>query len=543
MKFGDVPLDDAAGAILVHSVSLKKGRLKKGSVLTDEDIAVLRSEGHTTVAAAHLEPDDIEENEAAARIAQACAGNNLDHGSPFTGRSNLVAQEAGLALVDTDRVNRLNQINEAVTLATLRPFDLVEPGQIVATVKIVTFAVEKSVVEACSEIARQDDGVVHVAAFQPTSVGLIQTTLPRMKDALLEKGLGAMRDRLAPHGATLDQEIRSGHTVEDVAGAITRMSKEGRDAILVLGASAIVDRRDVVPQAIEQAGGAIDHFGMPVDPGHLTLIGHHGDTLILGLPGSARSPRLHGFDWILQRKIAGLPTTSQDIMEMGVGGLLKEIPGRPMPRDQERRRRRARRSPKVGAVILAAGQSRRMGAVNKLLADVDGLPMVTHIVDAAQASKAAPIVVVTGHESDRVRTALAGKDVVFVDNPDYAEGLSTSLRRGLNALPADVDGAVICLGDMPNVTAGHLDRLIDAFSPEAGRSVCVPTSAGKRGNPVLWARRYFREISEVAGDVGARHLIGAHEEAVHEVEMPDAGVLLDLDTPEALAEHRAGRRA
>ena len=143
----------------------------------------------------------------------------------------------------------------------------------------------------------------------------------------------------------------------------------------------------------------------------------------------------------------------------------------------------------------------------------------------------------------KVSAALAGKNISFVDNPDYADGLSTSLRRGLNALPADVDGAVICLGDMPNVAAAHLDRLIGAFAPDQGASICVPTYNGKRGNPVLWGRRYFREISDVAGDVGARHLIGAHEDAVCDVAMPDGGVLLDLDTPEALADHRAGRKA
>lgn len=191
--------------------------------------------------------------------------------------------------------------------------------------------------------------------------------------------------------------------------------------------------------------------------------------------------------------------------------------------------------PRIAGIVLAAGQSRRAGAINKLLVEIDGEPMVRRVVRTVAGADVAPLVVVLGHEADRVRDALAAQDVAFVDNPDYADGLSTSLARGLGALPAEVDGVVVCLGDMPDVTADHVRRLIDAFAPEEGRDICVPTFNGKRGNPVLWARRYFDDIAGVAGDVGARHLIGEHADSVAEVAMSDGGVLLDLDTPEALA--------
>jgi molybdenum cofactor cytidylyltransferase len=175
-----------------------------------------------------------------------------------------------------------------------------------------------------------------------------------------------------------------------------------------------------------------------------------------------------------------------------------------------------------------------MGTLNKLLIAIDGKPMVRHAVEAALATAARPIVVVTGHERERVEAALAGLPVTFVHNPDYVGGLSTSLKHGLAALPA-VDGVLVCLGDMPRVTAAELDRLLDAFNPVEGRAIVVPTRRGKRGNPVLWARRFFAEMQEVAGDVGARHLIGAYPEAVAEVEMESDGVLTDIDTPQALA--------
>jgi molybdenum cofactor cytidylyltransferase len=175
-----------------------------------------------------------------------------------------------------------------------------------------------------------------------------------------------------------------------------------------------------------------------------------------------------------------------------------------------------------------------MGADNKLLAPVEGQPMVAHMVDAILASRAAPVIVVTGHEAERVRAALADRPVQWRHNPDYAEGLSTSLRAGLDALP-EVDGVLIALADMPRIRAAQIDRLIAAFHPTEGRAICVPTVRGKRGNPVLFATRLVPEMRQVSGDVGARHLIGAHAEEVVEIEMDDDAALLDIDTPAALA--------
>lgn len=229
-------------------------------------------------------------------------------------------------------------------------------------------------------------------------------------------------------------------------------------------------------------------------------------------------------------------------MRMGVGGLLKEIPSRPLPRSSavsEQSNGAAVRSHRnIAAVILAAGQSRRMGKANKLLEPVNGKPMMLHAVDAAMDAGADPVIVVTGHEPERIETAVRDRAVAIVHNPDYANGLSTSLRAALGTLGDDVEGVVVCLGDMPGVTTGHIERLIAGFDPENGRSIIVPTVNGKRGNPVLWHRRYFDQMAHISGDVGARHLIGENEDALFEIPMDDDAVLQDLDTPEALEAFR-----
>lgn len=190
---------------------------------------------------------------------------------------------------------------------------------------------------------------------------------------------------------------------------------------------------------------------------------------------------------------------------------------------------------RVGAVVLAAGFSRRMGEANKLLAPIDGAPMIARCVDAVLASRARPVVVVTGHEAVRVRAALAGRHLVFAHNPAPEAGLSASLRTGIAALGDELDGALVCLGDMPWVRPEHIGALIAAFEASGGRSICVPAFAGRRGNPVLWPARHFAEIAALRGDCGARERLAAHADEVCYVPVADAGVTLDVDTPDALA--------
>ncbi len=543
MKFGDIPLAKAEGAILAHSLRLGTAAvLKKGRVLSPEDIALIAASGLDHIVAARLEPGDIREDAAAMRIAAAAAGDGIATAAAFTGRANLFAEARGLLVVDRDRLDRLNSVDEALTLGTLPLYAVVEPRQMVATVKIIPFAVPEAAVETAAAVAADGGKLLRVAAFVPHRVALIQTRLPGFKESILDKTSEVTAQRLAALGSSLVSEERCAHESAELAPRIAAAIAAGAEMVLVHGASAIVDRRDVIPEAVVAAGGRIDHFGMPVDPGNLLLLGHVGDKPVLGLPGCARSPKVNGFDWVLERLVAGLPVGPHEIMRMGAGGLLAEIPSRPLPRaaaspapDAKPGEKKLPPGPRIAALLLAAGQSRRMGGPNKLLAEIDGRPMVARVAQRLLSSHARPIVAVLGNQADAVDTALGKLPVERVRNPGFAEGLSTSLKRGLQALSPECDGVIVCLGDMPLVTGRDLDRLIAAFNPLEGRAIIVPTRHGKRGNPVLWARRFFPEMAELAGDVGAKHLIGEHAELVAEVEMDSDGVLVDVDTPDALA--------
>ena len=541
MKFARFPLAEAQGLILAHSIATAKGVIKKGRVLGPEEIARLEATGLATVMGARLDPDDVVEDPAASRVARAVAGPDTHDAAPFTGRANLFADRAGLAVIDAERIGRLNAIDEGLTIATVSPFERVTAGQMVATVKVITFALPEAAVARAEAIAREAGGLVHIAPLVPKSAGLILTRMPATKVNVLAKREAAIRDRLKALGSALGPVETVAHEEAAVEAAILRMQAAGADPILLFAASAIVDRGDVIPAALVAAGGNIVRLGMPVDPGNLMLLGRLGERDVIGAPSCAASPKLNGFDWVLERSLAGLDIGSSDVAGMGLGGLLKEITSRPQPRegavmDDKAETESVRRAPRIGLVLLAAGRSTRFGTSNKLLADLDGEPLVRRTAKALLASRARPLTVVTGHMAAEVTAALKGLDVTIVHNPDYKDGLSASLKVGLKALPSSLDGTIVALGDMPRITGTMVDRLIAGFAPKEGRTIVVPVHGGKRGNPVLFGAELFAEIQAVAGDTGARHIIGQHADEVAEVDLASDAIFIDVDTPEALAQ-------
>lgn len=527
MIFGRLALAEADGAILAHTTRLPGRVLKKGTVLDAGAIDALRNSGLGAVTAVRLEPGDVAENPAAQRIGDALAAPGLTATRAATGRVNLVAAESGLLLVDAARVNALNALDDAVTVATLPDAARVAAREMVATIKIIPFAVPGMVLDSAADVAGQG-GALTLHPWRPLRTGLVVTELPGLKQSVIDGTVSATQARVEALTGSLLPVRRCSHQTAPIAAALAGLLDEGVDLLLVAGASAVVDRRDVGPAGIVDAGGEILHFGMPVDPGNLICLGRIGTVPALVLPGCARSPKLNGIDWVLQRLFAGLPVTGADMAGMGVGGLLKDAPARPLPRAK------ASQEAKVAAIVLAAGLSSRMSPRNKLLTpDPAGKAMVARVVDAALSSGARPVVVVTGHAEPEVRAALAGRPVQFVHAPDYAAGLSASLRAGLAGIPARSAATLVLLGDMPLVTGRMIDRLIAAYDSDEGRLIVAPVHGGQPGNPVLWDRRYFAEMAALTGDSGARALLRRHAENVAEIEMEEA-VVQDFDTPESL---------
>jgi molybdenum cofactor cytidylyltransferase len=527
VKFGPVPVENVEGAVLAHSIQIAGRRLRKAHVLTAEDAAALKAAGISEVVAAVLAPDDLGEDQAATEIAEGMSFRGVEVKPAATGRVNLHAHKAGVFTVDAAMIDAINAVDPAVTIATLPKFAAVEQGQMVATVKIIPFAVPRETVKAVMALCRRGE-IVAVHPFSPKRVGIVQTVLPGVKDSVLAKTTRITEARLARSQSRIVEERRTPHETGEVAETIADLTPRC-DLVVIFGASAVCDFDDVIPAAIRQAGGEVVRTGMPVDPGNLLVLGRLGGKRVLGAPGCARSPKENGFDWVLDRLAAGLDVTSADIAGMGVGGLLMEIATRPQPREAPT----APVEPKVEIVLLAAGRSSRMGGPNKLMALFEGKPLVRRSVERALASRAAGVILVTGHQSDRIRDALSGLDMKIVHNPDFASGLSGSLKRGVAGIPADAAGAMIVLADMPGISAGDLDHLIGAFEKSGGMAIVRAVHNGKRGNPVILPHSLFHAVSLLEGDTGARHLIEGEGLNVIDVEIGE-GASIDVDTRDAL---------
>lgn len=328
MKFGPVALEHAVGAVLAHSVKVDGGRLSKGKLLDAADVTAMRGAGLTHVTVAQLEPGDVDEDAAAAELGAALVPDLKAQGiklsSPGTGRVNLIATQPGVVVVDKDVVNRLNAVDPMITLATVPQYHRTDPDRMIGTIKIISYSVPgEALLRACTEVGQ----AIRVAPPIYTSATLIETAIGH--ETPPDKGRAAMAGRLERLSMSLTERVIVPHDVDAIAEAIRSAPGE---VVMILTASATSDPRDVGPAALGAAGGHVEAFGMPVDPGNLLFFGAYSGKPVVGLPGCARSPALNGADWVLERLICGINLTRADIAAMGVGGLLKEIPTRPQPR-------------------------------------------------------------------------------------------------------------------------------------------------------------------------------------------------------------------
>lgn len=331
MIFASVPPLEAEGGVVAYRVRAGEAAFTKGQRLSADDCAALAKAGVEQITIAREEPGDVGENEAARRLGEAVLGEGLRAADPFTGRVNLFAEADGVLLVDAGAIQRFNALDEGMTIATLPPFRRVRAGEMIATVKIIPFALPGMLVDAGLAIFSIGKPL-KIAPFQPRRVGLIQLSLPETKPSVLTKTARVTAERVISLGSMLAFEQRFSHQEDALAEALVALDPDQFDILLIFGAAAISDRRDVIPQAIERSGGRIEHLGMPVDPGNLLLLGECHAKPVIGAPGCARSPIENGFDWVLQRLCAGLTVSAGDIRAMGVGGLLMEIGTRPQPR-------------------------------------------------------------------------------------------------------------------------------------------------------------------------------------------------------------------
>ena len=296
MKFSNLPLKDAEGAILAHSQTIDGKHYRKGQVLKTIDIDNIAKSGIEKIVVAKLESNDVSENDAARRIGIAVSGKNTRIGLSNTGRVNVFATTNGLINFDPKMINRINEIDEGITIATLNLHERVSIDQIVATIKIIPFSVTETKVNKTEILASKYTSLVKVSSFQNYKIALLQTELPGLQKKVIEKTSSVIGSKIIDLGSVISQDLICKHESDSIAECLKSVSEKDIDLILVVGASATTDRRDVIPSGIISGGGKIEHFGMPVAPGNLLVIGRLKSKPLLALPGSARSPKKGGND-------------------------------------------------------------------------------------------------------------------------------------------------------------------------------------------------------------------------------------------------------
>ena len=548
MKFGALELDKCLGAVLVHSQKLGGQRIAKGSVLDAALIEAFRQEGVTSLVCARPETEDLGENNVAEMLAERLAKElnpeDMEVSQAVTGRVNFKAVRPGLIRYERSALRDFNMVHEGLGLSLPSHNQLLHAGQIAATLKVIPYFLhQKIVAELTDKIG--DAPLFTYHPLVPKKAYLIQTQSPALPDKVYSATEMVTRDRLAELRCDLLGAAVCAHKLEAVTNEIKIAYQQGAELILICGGSAIMDRQDVVPASIQQLGGQIEQLGLAVDPGNLLMVAQWQNTPIIGMPGCARSPKLNGFDWVLHLLLAGVALSKKELADLGAGGLLTEIASRPLPRLKAVEASQSAYMPakRLAALLLAAGQSRRMGAENKLLLEIEKKPIIRHAAEALLQAGLTEIYVVTGHQAEAVRACLAGLNLSFIDNPNYARGQASSVSCGIAGLPEAVSDVLIALGDMPLIEAELISALCQRHSETAfdGAKITLPVYTHptqpdnlKRGNPVIWSQAYFGELKSLSGDQGGRQILADYPAHIQHLHWPDAQPFEDVDTKEAL---------
>ena len=530
MKLLGLDPQESLGSVIAQTYHLPGKTISKGTVVTSEIVDYFKEGDVQNILCAVPDNGDIHEDEAANIISNAIDRSHIYTESASTGRVNFKSRSLCLVRYKRSLIKEVNLVDESIAFSIVEHNQLLAKNDLIATLKIIPFFTKKKYVDQVISILANNE-LFKTHSLKKKEVSLIQTSFAWQKKSMFKATSTVTKNRLEALDCSLNEEKLIHHDYNMLRSEIRSSIESGIDILLISGASAIIDRSDYIPKAILSEGGEIIQYGLAVDPGNLLLVGKIGKTAIIGMPGCARSPKLNGFDWVLQLLMADIPVNKEELAEMGAGGLLMEIASRPLPRALAKSVNK--REKKIMGVILAAGNSTRMGKDNKLLKNIDGSPLIRNIALEITKSDLDSCSIVLGYQSDKVADVIKDLNINLILNPLWKEGQASSLKAALNSLTSSYSDLLIMLGDLPGIKSGHINRIIEEhLSSENRRSkITIPSFKGEKGNPVIWGKSFFHDLSNLEGDVGGRVLFDQHPAAINLIEMDDPGVVTDTDTP------------
>lgn len=531
MKIENLDPRESKGSILAQSYNLSERKLSKGTRVSKAIVELLNKENIKSILCAVPDENDMDEDAAAEAISNAIDRNRIYAEEASTGRVNFRTPALGVVRYNRELIKKINLVDESIAFSIVEHNQLLAKNDLIATLKIIPFFASKIYVERVVALLSKYE-IFKIHRLEEKKVDFIQTYYNWQKRSIFKATSNVTRSRLDALGCLLEKETLIPHDHESLCSEIKSSLDSGAQVLLISGASAITDRSDYIPRAILSVGGEIIQYGLAVDPGNLLLIGQIGSTTVIGMPGCARSPKLNGFDWVLQLLMANIPITKEELADMGAGGLLMEIASRPLPRALSKSV--YKRGKKIMGVILAAGNSTRMGKDNKLLRNVGDASLVRNTAVEMLNSDVDSCSIVLGYQSDKVAEVIKDLNISLILNPLWQEGQASSLKAALNTLDDTYSDLLIMLGDLPGVKSRHINTIIEEHLLTNNRrsKITIPSFNGKKGNPVIWGRSFFPDLSNLEGDVGGRALFNHHPAAINLLDMDDPAVVTDTDTPE-----------
>jgi molybdenum cofactor cytidylyltransferase len=540
MKILGLDPQESLGSVIAQTYNLPGKTISKGTFMTSEIVDYFKEGDVQNILCAVPDNDDIHEDEAANIISNAIDRSHLYTESASTGRVNFKSRSLCLVRYERELIKEVNLVDESIAFSIVEHNQLLAKNDLIATLKIIPFFTQKKYVDQVISILAKNE-LFKTHSLNKKEVSLIQTSFEWQKKSMFKATSNVTRNRLEALDCSLNEEKLIRHDFEVLRSEIRSSIESGIDILLISGASAIIDRSDYIPKAILSEGGEIIQYGLAVDPGNLLLIGKVGNTTVIGMPGCARSPKLNGFDWVLQLLMADIPINREELADMGAGGLLMEIASRPLPRALAKSV--SKREKKVMGVILAAGNSTRMGKDNKLLRNIGTAPLIRNTAIEMLKSDLDTCSIVLGYQSDKVADVIKDLNINLILNPLWKEGQASSLRAAINSLDPTYSDLLIMLGDLPGIKSSHINSIIEEHLLTDNRKskMTIPSFKGQKGNPVIWGRSFFHDLSNLEGDVGGRVLFSQHPAAINLIEMDDPSVVTDTDTPEDFENFLANR--
>ena len=511
MRLEEVEINRAQGLRLVEELMLNGQLLPKNHALDNDDISLLKQNGKKSVYGAWAENGDIDFDTALGVVAAKISGTNLGFRIDERGFCEIAATSGGLLEVYTDRVLKFNRLCPYFILNTIAPFQMVAPGEIIARLEIMVPVLPQEVVDNIVLALSGNDSLLAVRDLKTQDAALLYTRFYHTEEET--EHLGEVFEKLIetyqPMNLVFNQEMTAEHTIDDIAGALEALIHSPAQIIFILPSIRNYTSQDVVSSAISSIADDILCPQLPVFGGSDMIIATKKNKKIICLPYNYAymdipaienvlklaivKPKLQSFDFThpltpLIETISTLRDTSSLIQGKAHDGKNKAS---------------------VPAVVLAAGQGKRLGT-NKLLADINGEPLVVKAVRAAVQSNASPVFVVTGYQAEEIESALENFDVNLVRNPNYYTGIKTSIDLGLKSVPDFCDGTLIIPADMPHLTPEFLKKMIAKFKKKNEKQLILAEKNYIKSNPVIWSKALYNVADLVPENADIRPIFMEH---------------------------------